>query len=52
VTDFDGIRVSNARDLSRLIAETPPGRTVDVTVVRDGRVRTLKVTPTLGRLPG
>ena len=52
VTEFDGNRVSNARALSRLVAETAPGRTVDVTVTRDGRVRTLKVTPTLGRLPG
>jgi serine protease Do len=50
VTEFDGNRVSNARALIRLVAETPPGRTVDVTVLRDGRARTLSVTPTLGRV--
>jgi S1-C subfamily serine protease len=49
VTEFDGIGVSDARALSRLVADTPPGHTVDVTVRRDGRVRTLKLTPTLGR---
>jgi S1-C subfamily serine protease len=52
VTESDGIGVRNARALSRLIADTPPGRTVDVTVRRDGRVRTFKVTPTLGRVLG
>ena len=50
VTEFDGIGVRSSRDLIRLIAETPPGRTVSVSVVRDGRVRILKVAPTLGRL--
>lgn len=50
VTEFDGIGVRSARDMHRLVAETPPGRTVSVMVVRDGRVRTLKVIPTLGRV--
>ena len=50
VTEFDAIGVRNSRDLIRLIAETPPGRTVSVTVAREGRVRILKVAPTLGRL--
>jgi serine protease Do len=50
VTEFDGIGVRSSRDLIRLIAETPPGRTVSVTVMRDGRVRIYKVAPTLGRV--
>jgi S1-C subfamily serine protease len=50
VTEFDGIEVRSSRDLIRLIGETPPGRTVSVAVMRDGRLRIFKVTPTLGRL--
>jgi serine protease Do len=49
VTVFDGLDVRNSRDLSRLVSETPPGRTVNVTIVRDGRARTVKVTPAPGR---
>ena len=49
VTVFDGIDVRDSRDLKKLIAETPPGRTVDVTILRDGRRRLLKVTPVPGR---
>ncbi|MEZ5316701.1 MAG: PDZ domain-containing protein [Vicinamibacterales bacterium] len=45
VTAFDGERVRSARQLSRLIEETPAGRTVAATVVRDGRTLTLNVTP-------
>ncbi len=45
VTRFDGLTVRGARDLSRLVAETPPGRTVDVAVTRDGRMLVLKMTP-------
>jgi S1-C subfamily serine protease len=48
VTEFDGISVRDSRHLSKLIAETPPGRTVSVTVMRDGRTRVFKVTPVLG----
>src|ERR1044071_3771167 len=49
VTVFDGIAVRDSRDLKKLIAETPPGRTVNVTIVRDGRPRILKITPVHGR---
>ena len=49
VTAFDGIDVRDTRDVKRLVAETPPGRTVNVTIVRDGRPRSLKVTPVPGR---
>jgi serine protease Do len=51
-TEFDGISVRDPRHLTRLVAETPPGRTVNVTVVRDGRTRALKVTPLLQRSQG
>ena len=50
VTIFDGENVRRARDLQRLIAETPPGKDVRVTVVRDGRPQVLTVTPTSQRL--
>jgi S1-C subfamily serine protease len=36
VTIFDGENVRRTRDLQRLIAETPPGKDVRVTVVRAG----------------
>jgi S1-C subfamily serine protease len=49
VTVFDGIGVRDSRDLRKLIAETPPGRTVSVTIVRDGRARIVKVAPVPGR---
>jgi S1-C subfamily serine protease len=49
VTEFDGVSVRNARALTRLVGETPPGRAVSVTVARDGRVRLFRVTPTLGQ---
>ena len=46
VTIFDGENVRRVRDLQRLISETPPGKSVRVTVVRDGRTLVLAVTPT------
>ncbi|MGB0810793.1 MAG: Do family serine endopeptidase, partial [Candidatus Puniceispirillaceae bacterium] len=45
---FDGKEVSKSRDLPRIVAETPVEATVDVDVVRDGKMRTLSVT--LGEL--
>jgi membrane-associated protease RseP (regulator of RpoE activity) len=47
ITVFDGQRVRNANDLALLIEETPPGWTVNLTVVRDGKVRELSIIPTL-----
>jgi serine protease Do len=49
VTVFDGLDVRNSKDLNRLVAETPPGRTVNVILLRDGKPRALKVTPVPGR---
>jgi serine protease Do len=49
VTEFDGERVRSARQFSRLVQETPPGRTVKLTVLRDGRTNDLSITPEPGR---
>lgn len=45
VVSFDGEAVRSARQLSRLIDETPVGREVPVTVVREGNRVELKVAP-------
>lgn len=45
VVEFDGERVRGTRQLTRLVQETPAGRTVPVTVVRDGERVALSVTP-------
>lgn len=47
VTVFDGQRVLNANQFSRLVDETPPGWTVKMTIVRNGKVRELSITPEL-----
>jgi serine protease Do len=48
VVEFDGERVRSARQLTRLVQETPPGRQTKVAVVRDGRRAELQVTPQAG----
>jgi C-terminal processing protease CtpA/Prc len=45
VTSFDGERVRSARQLGRLIEETPAGRTVKLALQRAGAPLTLDVTP-------
>ncbi len=45
ITQFDGERVRSARQLSRLVGETPAGRSVPVTLMRSGRQMDLQVTP-------
>ena len=52
VAEFDGVGVRDTRHLTQLVAETPPGRTVNLKVVRDGRTRVLRVTPMLERSGG
>ena len=52
ITGFDGQRVRGARHLSRMVAETPEGRTVPVTVLREGKTVTLSVTPEPGDAVG
>jgi serine protease Do len=48
IVEFDGERVRGQRHLSRLVSETPEGRTVKATVLRDGRRVDLSVTPEAG----
>jgi serine protease Do len=45
VVEVDGERVRSGRQFSRLIQETAPGRSVPLTVMRDGKRQTLNVTP-------
>jgi serine protease Do len=45
IVEFDGERVRGVRHLTRLVQETPDGRTVQAVVVRDGQRMTLTVTP-------
>ncbi len=45
VVEFDGERVRSARQLTRLVKETPSGRAVKMTVLRNGAKQTLDVTP-------
>jgi serine protease Do len=50
VLDFDGRTVTDTRHLKLQVAETAPGSTVPVKILRDGKEQTIKVT--LGELPG
>ena len=45
VVDFDGERVRSARQLTRLVQESPAGRAVKMTVQRGATPQTLEVTP-------
>ncbi len=45
VVEFDGERVRSARQFTRLVQETPEGRTVKLAVLRDGNKQTLEATP-------
>ena len=46
--DFDGERVRSARQLTRLVQETPAGRKVPTSVMRGGQKLTLTVEPREG----
>ncbi|MBN9044734.1 MAG: Do family serine endopeptidase [Rhizobiales bacterium] len=48
VIRFDGKPVDSARDLPRLVAESPVGKDVEIVVLRNGEEKTVKVK--LGRL--
>jgi serine protease Do len=48
VIKFDGHDVKEMRDLPRIVADTPVGKTVDVVVIRKGKEETHQVT--VGRL--
>ncbi len=45
ITQFDGKTVSESKDLSRIVASTPVGKTVTVKLIRDGKAmeRSVKV---------
>lgn len=45
IVSFDGERVRSARQLERLVEETPAGRAVKMSVMRDGAKVDLDVTP-------
>ncbi|KGM49326.1 serine protease [Pseudooceanicola atlanticus] len=47
ITSFDGVEVEDTRGLVRQVGNTQVGKTVRVTVMRDGETQTLRVT--LGR---
>lgn len=44
IIEFNGIRVEGEVQFGRLVRETPPGRTVPVKIVRDGKTQEIKVT--------
>ena len=48
VVSFDGKDVADMKALPRIVADTPIGKTVDVTVIRDGKPMVFKVQ--VGRL--
>lgn len=48
VVEFDGERVRSTRQLTRLVQETPEGRTVKMTVLRGAARETLDITPSAG----
>lgn len=45
VTEFDGERTRSAAQFTRLVRETAPGRTVKMTVLRNGTPTTLDISP-------
>jgi len=45
IVEFDGEKVRSARQLTRLVRETPAGRSVKMAVMRDGKRVDLAVTP-------
>jgi serine protease Do len=49
VVEFDGERVRSAMQLTRLVRETPDGRSVPVAVMREGKRQALQATPEAGR---
>lgn len=48
VTEFDGERVRSVRQFTRLVGETPEGRTVAAAVMRDGQRVSVNITPQAG----
>jgi serine protease Do len=51
VVQFDGENVRSTQQLTRLVRETVPGRTVKMALIRDGRRFEVEVTPTVAPAP-
>jgi S1-C subfamily serine protease len=50
VVDYDGERVRSARQFTRLVQETPEGRSVAIGIMRDGKKQTVQATPESARM--
>ena len=50
VVEYDGERVRSARQFTRLVQETPEGRSVTIALLRDGKRQTVNATPESGRM--
>ena len=50
IVEFDGERVRSARQFTRLVQETPEGRSVAIGIMRDGKKQTVTATPEAGRM--
>ena len=44
ITSFNGRPVDSVRELQRLMSETPPGRTVTIEIIRNGKAQSLTAT--------
>lgn len=50
VVEYDGEKVRSARQFTRLVQETPEGRSVSIALMRDGKRQTVNATPESTRL--
>jgi serine protease Do len=50
IVEFDGEKVRSARQFTRLVQETPEGRSVSIALMRDGKKQTVNATPDSGRM--
>jgi serine protease Do len=44
IVEFDGKKIGNVNDLPRTVASVPPGKKVEVKVIREGKEKTLLIT--------
>jgi serine protease Do len=49
IVEFDGEHVRGVRQFSRLVGETPPGRSLSATIERDGQKKDVRITPSESR---
>ena len=50
VVEYDGEKVRSARQFTRLVQETPEGRSVSIALMRDGKRQTVNATPESTRM--